>query len=59
MRFDRLLGGGAVAQLEEIDDAPIDALQLRLAVSRSAGRTDQLVRDRETLLDVGRLQSAT
>ena len=54
MRFDRLLGGGAVAELEEIDDAPVDALQLRLAVARSAGRADQLVRYRETLLDVGR-----
>ena len=53
MRVDPLLHGGKVAQFEEVDDPPVDALQLRLAVSRNAGRLDELVRHGESLLDIG------
>ena len=52
MRVDPLLRGGKVAEFEEVDDPPVDALQLRLAISRRPGRLDELVRDRETLDDV-------
>ena len=44
----------AVAELEQVGDAPVDALQLGLAVVGRARRRDQLVGDREALLGVGR-----
>ena len=37
MRLDRLLRGGEVAELEEVDDPPVDPLQLRLAISALPG----------------------
>ena len=60
MRLDRLLRGGEFAELEEVDDPPVEALQLGLAISRRPGRRDELVRDREALRRRGDgLQSAT
>ena len=50
---DRLQQGLAVAELEQVGDAPVDPLQLGLAVVGRARLRDQLVGDGEALLGVG------
>ncbi len=52
MLGDRRAQRVQLAQLEEVGDAPVDALELRLAVARLGGGADQLVGDGEPLLRV-------
>jgi len=51
---DRHPGRGVIAELDEVCDAPVDTLQLGLAIARLARRGDQLVGDPEPLLRMGR-----
>ena len=52
MRLDRYAGVSEVAQLDEVDDTPVQPLQLLLAVGRRPRVFDEVVRYPQPLLEV-------